>query len=42
MLQHLTFFQKVESKPYYQKIKLVVGWQGMLVLGIVLGSLIVD
>jgi uncharacterized protein len=27
-------------KPYYQEIKLVVGWQGMLVLGIVIGSLV--
>jgi uncharacterized protein len=27
-------------KPYYQEIKLVVGWQGMLVIGIVIGSLI--
>jgi len=23
--------KKVELKPYYQEIKLVVGWQGMLV-----------
>jgi hypothetical protein len=27
-------------KLYYQEIKLVVDWQGMLVLGIVIGSLI--
>jgi len=32
--------KKVELKPYYQEIKLVVDWQGMLVLGIVIGSLI--
>jgi uncharacterized protein len=31
--------KKVELKPYYQEIKLVVGWQGMLVLGIIIGSL---
>jgi uncharacterized membrane protein YedE/YeeE len=31
---------KVELKPYYQEIKLVVDWQVMLVLGIVIGSLI--
>lgn len=31
--------KKVELKPYYREIKLVVGWQGMLVLGIVIGSL---
>ena len=32
--------KKVELKLYYQEIKLVVDWQGMLVLGIVIGSLI--
>jgi uncharacterized protein len=32
--------KKVELKPYYQEIKLIVDWQGMLVLGIVIGSLI--
>lgn len=31
---------QVEHKPYYQKIKLEWGWQGMLVGGIVLGSLL--
>lgn len=31
---------KVEQKPYYQKLRLVVGWQMMLVLGIVIGSLL--
>jgi uncharacterized membrane protein YedE/YeeE len=32
--------KKVELKLYYQEIKLVLDWQGMLVLGIVIGSLI--
>ena len=32
--------KNVELKLYYQEIKLVVDWQGMLVLGIVIGSLI--
>ncbi|MDW7680989.1 MAG: YeeE/YedE thiosulfate transporter family protein, partial [bacterium] len=32
--------KKVDLKPYYQKEKLVVDWQWMLVLGIVIGSLI--
>mgnify|MGYP000984755114 FL=1 len=31
---------KVEQKPYYQKLRLVVGWQMMLVLGVVIGSLL--
>lgn len=31
---------KVEQKPYYQKLRLIVGWQMMLVLGIVIGSLL--
>jgi len=32
--------KKVELKPYYQEIKLVVDWQVMLVMGIVIGSLV--
>ena len=32
--------KKVKEKPYYQKVKLIVGWQMMLVLGIFIGSLI--
>jgi uncharacterized membrane protein YedE/YeeE len=31
---------KVDQKPYYQKVQLVIGWQMMLVLGIVIGSLL--
>ncbi len=30
---------KVEQKPYYKKLNLVVGWQMMLVPGIIIGSL---
>jgi uncharacterized membrane protein YedE/YeeE len=30
---------KVERRPYYQEFKLVVGWEMMLVLGVVFGSL---
>ncbi len=40
MIEKLFFGQKTDSKPYYQKIKLVVDWQWMLVAGIVIGSLI--
>ena len=32
--------KKAEMKPYYQKLKLVVDWQMMLVMGIVIGALI--
>lgn len=32
--------KKAELKPYYQKLKLVVDWQMMLVLGIIIGALL--
>jgi hypothetical protein len=32
--------KKVDAKPYYRKITLVVDWQWMLVTGVVIGSLI--
>jgi len=31
---------KAEQKPYYQRFRLIVDWQMMLVLGIVIGSLL--
>ena len=40
MIEKLFFGKKVDLKPYYQKIKLVVDWQWMLVIGIVIGSMI--
>lgn len=41
MIEKLFSGDKVELKPYYQKIGgLAVDWQWMLVLGIVIGSLI--
>ena len=40
MIEMLFRGDKVEQKPYYQKLRLVVGWQMMLVLGIVIGSLL--
>jgi len=40
MIEKLFFGKKVDLKPYYQKEKLVVDWQWMLVVGIVIGSLI--
>ena len=40
MIEKLLVGKKVESKPYYQRVKPVVDWQWMLVVGIVIGSLI--
>lgn len=40
MIEMLFRGKKVEAKLYYQKVQLVVGWQMMLVLGIVIGSLV--
>jgi len=40
MIEKLFRGKKVDLKPYYQKEKLVVDWQWMLVVGIVIGSLI--
>ena len=40
MIERLFRGKKVEQKPYYQEIKLIVDWQTMLVLGAVIGSFI--
>lgn len=40
MIEMLFRGDKVEQKPYYRKLSFVVGWQMMLVLGIVIGSLL--
>lgn len=40
MIEKLFRGKAVDLKPYYQKVKLVVDWQWMLVVGIVVGSLI--
>lgn len=40
MIERLIRGPQVASKPYYQKIKLDVDWQWMLVLGIVFGALL--
>jgi len=40
MIEKLFRGKKVDLKPYYQKEKLIVDWQWMLVVGIVIGSLI--
>ncbi len=40
MIEKLFRGERVDLKPYYQKIGLVVDWQWMLVVGIILGSLV--
>lgn len=40
MVERLFRGKKTELKPYYQKVKLVVDWQWMLVIGMVIGSLV--
>jgi len=40
MIERLLRGKKVEEKLYYQKVKLSINWQWMLVLGIVFGSLL--
>jgi len=40
MLEKLVRGTKVDQKPYYQKFKLEIDWQWMLVVGIVIGSLL--
>ena len=40
MIERLFRGKKVEEKPYYQKVKLSINWQWMLVLGIVFGALL--
>jgi len=39
MLEKKIFGGRVEQKAYYQKIKLTVDWQWMLVTGIIIGAL---
>jgi uncharacterized membrane protein YedE/YeeE len=40
MIETLWRGDQAGQRPYYQKLKLVVDWQMMLVLGVVIGSLI--
>ena len=40
MIERLFRGKKVEQKEYYQKNKLIVDWQWMLVLGVVIGAFI--
>jgi hypothetical protein len=38
MIEELIMGKKTPQRPYYKKIKLMINWQWMLVLGIVIGS----
>ena len=38
MIENLITGGKAEQRPYYKKIKLLINWQWMLVMGVVLGS----
>jgi len=40
MIERLLRGKKVEQKPYYQEIELIVDWQSTLVLGMVIGAFI--
>ena len=40
MIEKVFRGKKVELKPYFQKVKPVVDWQWMLVLGMVIGSFV--
>ena len=39
MIERLFRGKKVETRPYYQKVKIAVDWQWMLMIGIIAGSL---
>lgn len=38
MIENVITGGKADQRPYYKKIKLLINWQWMLVLGVVLGS----
>jgi uncharacterized protein len=38
MIENFVTGGKADQRPYYKKIKLLINWQWMLVLGVVLGS----
>lgn len=40
MIEKIFRGSKVEKKPYYQKVKIAIDWQWMLITGIVAGSLL--
>ena len=40
MIEKMIIGEKAPLRPYYQKIKLRINWQWMLVLGVIIGSFI--
>lgn len=40
MIEEGVMGKKAKSRPYYEKIKLMINWQWMLVIGVVIGSFI--
>lgn len=40
MIEKIVMGDKAKERPYYEKIKLMLNWQWMLVIGVVIGSFI--
>lgn len=40
MIEEMVRGEKTKQRPYYEKIKLMIDWQWMLVIGVVIGSFI--
>lgn len=40
MIEEMMMGNKAKPRPYYEKIKLMINWQWMLVIGVVIGSFI--
>ena len=40
MIEEMVLGKKAKQRPYYEKIKLMINWQWMLVIGVVIGSFI--
>lgn len=40
MIEEMVRGEKDKQRPYYEKIKLMINWQWMLVIGVVIGSFI--
>lgn len=40
MIEEMIRGEKAKQRPYYEKIKLLINWQWMLVIGVVIGSFI--
>lgn len=40
MIEKIVMGEKAKERPYYEKIKLMINWQWMLVIGVVIGSFV--